>query len=218
VEQAEGGTCKTRWEKIKEWLPPKERTVETGLTIVLAAMVGIYFKYTDSERLKEINRLQKEMSDVVHTKSESAIAAELLYYLSCTTPPEIRSSAIALLRDAAATDADRRLRLAIVACDNTPAPQSGNPKDLVNSLIEGANDRIFVTEVMYGRRFYKDRLWEDAARQWYKAMADLPQVYLDSGKIDWNQVNQARTAYEAEHYVAAADLYAHTFRNVATGE
>jgi hypothetical protein len=186
------------------WLPPKKHTIDLVLTVVIAAIFGGYFKYTDSQRFEELKVSQQEMNKLFHDKSEPAIAAGLLSFLTCTNSPEIRKSAIALLGRAAPEDADRRMQSAINACGLGPLPNTSF-QESEGTFANRANEPIFTTEVKYGRDFYKDRLWKQAAEQWYRAMSDLPQTYIDNRKIDWNEISAARGAYEDENYLTAAD-------------
>lgn len=213
-------TRQSRWRRFRgslcEWLPQKDRTLEIVITLFLIALVGIYFQHEDHHIRKEMSEMQRDMVGIVQSKSGLALAVGLLGYLSCTNPPEIRKSAITLLKYAAPTEAERNLREAIVACDNAVPTGDSNFQNVVDGMTYASNVRIFTTLVMHGRILYGDRLWEEAADQWYKAMADLPQDYLDTHKIEWREVQQARDAYEARNYLRAADLFGKAYRNVST--
>lgn len=200
------------------WLPPKERTADLVLTVVFAGIVAIYFHYIDGKRQEEISFMQQDMDRLAHAMSEPAIATALLSYLGCANTPEIRESAIKLLAQAAPTVANQHMRSAIKACNGETSVPGTDISVIEEMLANNANARIFTREVKFGRDFYKDKLWKNAADQWYAAMSDLPQSYIDNKIIKLSEVNIARAAYEDMNYVAAADFYARAYRDVATAE
>lgn len=204
------------WKAFREWMPPKDRSLEIIVGFLLVALIGIYFQYEDHEARKKMNIMQETLIEIVKTKSDVAISMGLLNYLGCANPQEIRHSAIALLQNAAPKDGGRNLREAIAACDKESSNGTAYTQNALNGLTTAANDRIFTTFVMHGRMFYRDRLWQEAADRWYSAMADLPQEYLHTRKVEWRDVQQARDAYEARKYLEAADLFERAYRNVVT--
>jgi hypothetical protein len=181
-------------------------------------MVGVYIKYHDavinernSDMLHQQIELQHKLEKLLEIKSEAGVAAALLPHLSCSASTETNKMAINIMQTSAA--GQWKVVSATIPDNCTSLRQGGiDPAALKEKAARVATEAEFKTQVANGFQYYRDNLWEAAARTWSDARNLIPSSYAENKIVEMSWIEAAQQELERGDYLKSADSFEKGFR------
>lgn len=181
-------------------------------------MIGAYIKYHDavinernSDMLRQQIDLQHKLETLLEMKSQAGVAAALVPHLSCSASTEANRMAITIMRTSAA--GQWQAISATIPDDCMSLRKSGlDPATLKEKAAQAATEADFKIKVANGFQYYRDNLWEPAARAWSNARDMIPSSYVENKIIEMSLIEAAQRELERGDYLKSADLFERGFR------